>query len=708
VSRPVYPFTAIVGQQRMRLALLLHAVDPALGGVLVRGRKGTAKSTAVRALAGLLPEIDAVADCPFGCDPLDTTAACDDCAPRILAGERLATARRRVPVVDLPVGATEDRVVGSLDLEAAIGAGKRRLEPGLLARANRGILYIDEVNLLGDHLVDLLLDAAAMGRNHVERDGVSVSHPARVMLIGTMNPEEGDLRPQLLDRFALAVEVDGLDEPAQRVLAVRNRLAFERDPEAFVATAAADEAEERARLTAARSLLPRVVLPDELVELIAHLCVACGVDGLRADLAFHRAAAALAAYRGQLCVSEAEVRAVADLVLAHRRRRTPFEQPGMDSDTIDQAIEQCKNGQAEAPSQAQSSATEPRERSGDAAPNRQSAPPHPTASPPPQPEQPKAQPERHAQANGQTQHDSSEPAQKPQSAQRASQGSSPALSGKGAGVRCVAPAEALKLALPQGKGGQETAGRRDRARVGSRGASVRTLPLARASGQFAPAATIAAAAPYQIGRRAGVAAGGPALLLAREDVRMYQRQGRAGNLVLFVVDASGSMGARQRMAYTKGAVLGLLLDAYRKRDQTGMVVFRGESAELLLPPTNSVDLAQQRLAALPTGGRTPLAAGLTTAHAAITRALRGPRPLQPLLVLVSDGRANAAPSGSDPWRAACAAADTIRAQGWRCVVLDTEEGRSSAGFARRIADRLGATHLRLDGALDATALGAGR
>jgi magnesium chelatase subunit D len=237
---------------------------------------------------------------------------------------------------------------------------------------------------------------------------------------------------------------------------------------------------------------------------------------------------------------------------------------------------------------------------------------------------------------------------------------------------------------------------------------VRTLPLARASGQFAPAATIAAAAPYQIGRRAGVAAGGPALLLAREDVRVYQRRGRAGNLVLFVVDASGSMGARQRMAYTKGAVLGLLLDAYRKRDQTGMVVFRGESAELLLPPTNSVDLAQQRLAALPTGGRTPLAAGLTTAHAAITRALRGPRPLQPLLVLVSDGRANAAPSGSDPWRAACAAADAIRALGWRCVVLDTEEGRSSAGFARRIADRLGATHLRLDGALDATALGAGR
>jgi magnesium chelatase subunit D len=690
VSRPVYPFTAIVGQQRMRLALLLHAVDPALGGVLVRGRKGTAKSTAVRALAGLLPEIDAVADCPFGCDPLDTTAACDDCAPRILAGERLATARRRVPVVDLPVGATEDRVVGSLDLEAAIGAGKRRLEPGLLARANRGILYIDEVNLLGDHLVDLLLDAAAMGRNHVERDGVSVSHPARVMLIGTMNPEEGDLRPQLLDRFALAVEVDGLDEPAQRVLAVRNRLAFERDPEAFVATAAADEAEERARLTAARSLLPRVVLPDELVELIAHLCVACGVDGLRADLAFHRAAAALAAYRGQLCVSEADVRAVADLVLAHRRRRTPFEQPGMDSDTIDQAIEQFKNGQTSHASQESS-------KSQYEAPASQNAPP-------PRPE-PTEQPAEHRRRSTD---DSSEPAQKPQSAQRASQGSSPALSGKGAGVRCVAPAEALKLALPQGKGGQETAGRRDRARVGSRGASVRTLPLARASGQFAPAATIAAAAPYQIGRRAGVAAGGPALLLAREDVRVYQRQGRAGNLVLFVVDASGSMGARQRMAYTKGAVLGLLLDAYRKRDQTGMVVFRGESAELLLPPTNSVDLAQQRLAALPTGGRTPLAAGLTTAHAAITRALRGPRPLRPLLVLVSDGRANAAPSGSDPWRAACAAADTIRAQGWRCVVLDTEEGRSSAGFARRIADRLGATHLRLDGALDATALGAGR
>jgi magnesium chelatase subunit D len=696
VSRPVYPFTAIVGQERMRLALLLHAVDPALGGVLVRGRKGTAKSTAVRALAGLLPEFDAVADCPFGCDPCEPAAACDECAARMAAGEALPSERRRVPVVDLPVGATEDRVVGSLDLETAIGSGRRRLEPGLLARANRGILYIDEVNLLGDHLVDLLLDAAAMGRNHVERDGVSVSHPARVMLVGTMNPEEGDLRPQLLDRFALAVEVEGLDDPALRVQAVRNRLSFDRDADGFVAQCAVEEDAERKRLAAARTLLPRVELSDELVELIAHLCVACGVDGLRADLAFHRASAALAAYRGRLCVNEDDVRAVADLVLAHRRRRTPFEQPGMDRDAIDQAIEQFKqerNSPPAPPLQGERSVGE-EPGAGQESPSAKAAS---------QESLPEREPEeRHVDS------DSQEPTT--QSAHQSPRERPPSLPVKGTGVglpreTLAAPTAPLPLSLPGGSAARETAGRRDRSRTGSRGAVVRTVPLARGFGQFAPAATLIAAAPEQPRRRARAQDAAPAIALRREDVRVYQRRGRAGNLVVFVVDASGSMGARRRMAYTKGAVLGLLLDTYRKRDQAALVVFRGDGARLVLPPTNSVDLAQQRLAALPTGGRTPLAAGLQTAYTTILRAQRGPRPLRPLLVLVSDGRANVAAGEADPWRTACAAADAIRAAGWRSVVLDTEEGRSSAGFARRIAAHLGASHMRLDVAFGAAALG---
>lgn len=668
MNRPLYPFTAIVGQERMRLALLLHAVDPALGGVLVRGPKGTAKSTAVRALAALLPEIECVADCPFGCDPGDHAAACDECAARIRAGERLPVARRRVPVVDLPIGATEDRVVGSLDIEAAIGTGARRFEPGLLARANRGILYIDEVNLLGDHLVDLLLDAAAMGRNYVEREGVSVSHPARLMLIGTMNPEEGELRPQLLDRFALAVEVEGLLDPALRVEAARNRLAFERDPHAFIAAHAAAEAAERERLERARALLPRVVLPDIIAELIAHLCAACGVDGLRADLALHRAATALAAYRGHEVVAEEDVRAVAEMVLAHRRRRTPFEQPGMSAEEIAEAIARFHNRDGGAPSSGNGSA--------------------PSA---PQGDMPGANAPA-AQA-GATDGDRG-PGTQPAEARPRRSGAAP--------QRLDAPGAPLALTLPAGRTRTaESVGRHDRAATGQRGGIAGTVPW-REGAELAPAATLRAAAPYQRARRARQAetadVSRPALLLRREDLRAYRRQGRTGNLALFVVDASGSMGARRRMALTKSAVLGLLLDAYRKRDQTGLIAFRENDATLALPPTNSVDLAQRRLAELPTGGRTPLAAGLRLAHATIRRALRGARPLRPLLILVSDGRANTDPGGADPWQAARAAAMAIRAEGWPSVVLDTEERRSSAGLARQIAGWLGARYIHLDAA----------
>src|SRR5581483_5405840 len=267
-TRPVYPFTALVAQERMKRALILNTVNPRLGGVLIRGEKGTAKSTAVRGLANLLPELTVVADCPYGCDPNDHATACESCRER----HEPPRQRRKVPLVALPVGATEDRVVGTLDLERAIQEGRRRFEPGLLASANRGILYIDEVNLLNDHLVDVLLDAAAMGVNYVEREGISVEHPSHFILVGTMNPEEGDLRPQLLDRFALAVEVEGLNDPAARAEVVRRRIAFEQDPLAFAAQWEAAEAAERARILAARALLPEVRLDDRMLGLITQLC----------------------------------------------------------------------------------------------------------------------------------------------------------------------------------------------------------------------------------------------------------------------------------------------------------------------------------------------------------------------------------------------------------------------------------------------------
>ncbi len=659
-ARPLFPFTAIVGQEQMRLALLLHAVDPALGGVLIRGQKGTAKSTAVRALATLLPEVERVAGCPYGCDPRDAAAACDGCAARIAAGEPLRIERARVPVVELPIGATEDRVVGSLDLESAIQRGERRFEPGLLARANRGILYMDEVNLLGDHLVDLLLDAAAMGRNYVEREGVSISHPARVMLVGTMNPEEGELRPQLLDRFALAVEAGSLDDPAQRATAVRHRLAFERDPLGFIAACAAAEEQERERLRAARARLPRVELPEAMLDLAVHLCASFAVDGLRADLALCRAAAALAAYRGRLAVTPEDVREVAPLVLAHRRRRQPFDEPGIDEQQLDEAMEQFGQGRGAGESEPDGS--------------RRSAEP-PAAGTPSAPS-----------STG----DAPEPAPTVPSA-----GTATGRDGYSNEERWTAPAAGgTPLTLPQllTRLQREARGRRRLAAEGTRGPVVRAVRPRGAPRGLALAATLRSAALRQGAR--GRDASQRRFVITKDDLREPVRRGRGGNLVIFALDASGSMGARQRMAFTKRHLLDLLLDVYRRRDRVALAVFRGAGAALALPPTNSVELAQRRLVELKTGGRTPLAAGLRLAHVTAERNVRAGDGRQPLLVLVSDGRANQADGGQAPWQAAEQEVRRWRASGWPALVLDTEAGHAGTGLARSLAGRLGAVYLR--------------
>ncbi len=324
--QPLYPFTALVGQEPMRLALVLNAIDPAIGGVLIRGEKGTAKSTAVRALARLLPELEVVADCPYHCPP-SGDGRCAACQRRAAGGEPLPVARRRMRVVELPINASEDRVVGTIDLEAAIQSGQRRFEPGVLAEANRQILYVDEVNLLDDHLVDVLLDAAAMGVNIIEREGISEWHPARFILVGTMNPEEGELRPQLLDRFGLCVDVTGIRDVAERVEIVCRRERFEADPQGFAEGYAASEAAEADRIERAIAQLGRVAVDRPVLELIAQLGIRLEVDGHRADLVARRAAQAVAALRGLPRAGVAEVAAVAPMVLAHRVRTGPGQRP---------------------------------------------------------------------------------------------------------------------------------------------------------------------------------------------------------------------------------------------------------------------------------------------------------------------------------------------------------------------------------------------
>lgn len=682
-----YPFSAIVGLADLRLALLLNAVSPAVGGVLVRGEKGTAKSTMVRALAALLPDTDTVSGCRFACDPAAPDAACPD-------GPHDASAPgevRRARLVELPVGATEDRLVGSLDLERALAEGVKAYEPGLLAAAHRGLLYVDEVNLLHDHLVDLLLDAAAMGTAHVEREGVSVRHAARFILVGTMNPEEGELRPQLLDRFGLTVEVAASREPRERAEVVRRRLAYEADPDGFARRWADDDAALSERIRAARALLADVVLPDAELERIARVCAAFEVDGLRADLVTARTSIALAAWHGRTEVEASDVRQAARLALPHRRRRNPFDAPGLDEDKLDEALADVPEDPDDPsdPSDPDGQGSEATEGPGsepesDPGPDPGPDPDDDPGTPGPRggggaPEQapdPAPDDARPHETSGDT---------TPATAEHRPPGAESAAAEQPA-VAAGQPFRARLIAVPGL--GHGAAGRRSRAETGTGRTTGERRPTGRGIGRLHLVGTVRAAAPHQIarGRR------GQGLVVRRDDVREAVREGREGNLVLFVVDASGSMAARARMRTVKAAVLSLLLDAYQRRDKVGLVTFRGAGAELALPPTSSVEAGAARLAALPTGGRTPLAAGLLRAHEALrVERLRDPR-RRPLVVVVTDGRAT---HGRDPLGEARRAATLMAASGTASVVVDCESGPVRLGLAARLAADLGGPVLGL-------------
>ncbi|MBB4910962.1 putative cobaltochelatase [Actinophytocola algeriensis] len=631
-----YPFSAVVGHDDLRLALLLNAVHPAIGGVLVRGEKGTAKSTVVRGLAALLPAVAVVEGCRFSCDPAAPDPACPD------GPHDGAAATRPARLVELPVGATEDRLVGSLDLERALTAGVRAYQPGLLSAAHRGVLYVDEVNLLHDHLVDLLLDAAAMGRAHVERDGVSVSHAASFLLVGTMNPEEGELRPQLLDRFGLTVEVAAARDVDARTEVIRRRLAFEADPAGFAARWAPEDTALAQRIVTARAALPSVRLPDKELRRIAALCASFDVDGMRADLVVARAAVAHAAWRGAAEVEARDVEAAARLALPHRRRRDPFDEPGIDEEQLQQALR-------------------------DAEPD----PPDPDGGP--------------GSGNSSGNSDVDGPAE---NGEPAANGSPPGGGGDQAQPAAI-PDPAFRARLLSVDGiGEGAPGRRSRARSGFG----RTLRATEGHGHgLHLVGTLAAAAPHQLARGRT----GAGIVLRRGDLRRAVREGKESNLVLFAVDASGSMAARKRMSAVTGAVISLLLDAYQRRDKVGLVTFRGDGAELVLPPTSSVEAAVTRLRRLSTGGRTPLADGLLRAHRTLaTERLRDSR-RRPLLVVVTDGRATV-PLRADPVADALRAAGLLAADGVASVVVDCERGPVRLGIPARLAAALSGAHVRLD------------
>lgn len=620
----IFPFAAVVGQEKMKLALVLNAIDPRIGGVLIRGEKGTAKSTVARAMADLLPDVQVVESCRFSCDPGKPGQLCAECRERLARGEELKPARRKTRVIDLPINATQDRVAGTLDLEHAIKKGEKKFEAGILALANRGILYVDEVNLLGDHIVDILLDSAAMGVNVVEREGVSFSHPAHFILVGTMNPEEGELRPQLLDRFALCVDVEGIRDPGQRKDVARRRIEYERDPHAFSDRWAEEQRSIAGRIASAIRLLPDVVVPEEMLDLITRISIDLGVDGHRADIVMMKTASAIAALNGRSVVGEGDVKEAAELAYPHRMRRKPFEETGS-SEKIAEAVERQ---------------SKPQEGSvGD------------TGRPP--------------QENSETQ-----PA-------------SP----------IGAPAD---LRLPEPEGGRtrrEGGGRRSTTPTGeATGVYVRSDDMRPGETDVAFDASLRAAAPHQASRDKG----GKAVALEPRDMKKKVRKKKSGSTILFVVDASGSMGARQRMEATKGAILTLLVDAYQRRDKVGMIAFRGEGAGLVLKPTSSVELAKKCLEEMPTGGRTPLAHGLLKGLETLRNESISDPGMLPVLVLVTDGKANVALGGGKPVDEAIEMAGKLAQERYTVMVLDTENDFINLGLSQKIAEASGARYFKLD------------
>lgn len=594
----------------MRLALQLVAIDPGIGGVLIQGAKGTAKSTMVRSLAALLPS------------------------------GRLRT---------LALGATEDRLVGGLDLEATLTGGAPRFLPGLLAEAHGGVLYVDEVNLLADHLTDLVLDAAASGVVLTEREGFSRTQRARFALVGTMNPEEGALRPQLLDRFGLCVQVDGSPDLDERVEIMARRFAFDADPEAFAGAWADQEAALAQRLRRAREAAPAVWLGRDIQELVAARVLAAHVAGHRAELVMSRAARAHAAWWGSQRVSEEDVEAVAELVLAHRRRQAAEPPP---------------------PTSAQATRPEPPPTSAQAT----------RPEPPPASSSPPAETDADAPASGGT---------PPEDV---------AATGEPFRVRPLHPAAE--------RDGRLGSGRRTTAvSAGGRGRYVRARPT-REAVDLALDATLRAGAVHQRERRLRAAEQGDprselAVLIEPSDWFRKVRVRQTGSLVVLCVDASGSMGARNRMVASKGAVLSLLLDAYVKRDQVSLVSFRGAEAQVLVEPTSSVELAERRLRELPVGGRTPLAAGLVEASRVVRRALLKDPALRPLVIVVTDGRGNVDLAGRVSRGAAAEVTEIAGRLGgdgrvtW--VVVDTEPASPAArGHGATLAAALGASRFEIE------------
>jgi magnesium chelatase subunit D len=626
--RAEYPFSAVVGQDDLKLALLLTAVDPTIGGVLIKGERGTAKTTIARGLASLLPAS----------------------APGVPA-----------PFVELPLGATEDRVVGSLDVNKALRDGNAQLRSGVLARANGGVLYVDEVNLLPDHLVDLLLDAAATGWVTVERDGVSAGEAARFVLVGTMNPEEGDLRPQFLDRFGLSVVVQGLSSQEERMAAVNKRLQFDANPEAVIAAARPAEDSLRAAIVEARARLLSLPITSAHLSIVTAICAEQLLDGIRGDLAIIKTARALAAWEKATEIGADHIRRATAFALPHRMRRRPAprkpQPPGNYGPGFANPADVNPNSQR--------TAGGPGFNPADASPSTQRAAADPSFT-------------NSADVNPNSQRTAGSPGFNPADANAHTGRAATAVGAPGG--RPGQPAFATQAAQPMAVNlvtdliDRESSGRRGTGSMGSRRAT-RATPYDQ-TGTLAINETLTAAAVR--GRRVGERG----ITLAASDLMQHGRSGPGRSSVLFLVDASASMATQRRLELAKGAVLGLLQSNYQHRDEVALMIFRGEGVDLTMPFTNSIEGVEQALTDVPTGGRTPLARALS--EAAQILYTRDPS----MLIVFTDGRANVAAAGGDPWQESLAAAAQLKDSCAAAVVIDCEPGPIVLGRARQLASAL--------------------
>jgi magnesium chelatase subunit D len=634
---PNFPFSALVGQELMKKALLLNVVDPSLGGVLIKGERGTAKSTGVRSLVDLLPTIRVVQKCPFHCDPDDGAGLCPSCAEKLKVDGALPVVERKIRLVNLPIGTTEDRLLGTIDMEKALKTGQKAFEPGLLAEAHRGFLYVDEVNLLNDQIVDLFLDAAASGTNVVEREGISFTHASSFILVGTMNPEEGDLRPQLLDRFGLSVSIEGVRSLPDRVEIIKRRLAFERDPAAFRALWAAEDGKLAQLIANARSALQTIAFGEAILETAAKLAVAMETDGHRADITMMKAARAIAALDGRPAVAIEDLQLAAKLALPHRVKKSPLKKGELNQDKIEEIL-----------SESSSSGTA----------DDTWTPVH------------KNNPKQTLKTNNYKSPVScSTHLCSGRSLVRPHMPWSLIIPGSHSGRRFV---------LPNPRKGGITQG----SRLVHSGDPLEDISLI---------GTLRSAAPYQMARgRNG------SLKLSRDDLRLRKRSRKTGLSLMMLVDSSSSMRTNDRMTTTKGVMEALLQDLYLRRDKLGIISFRHTDAEVVLPLTHNIRDAARGIEALTVGGRTPLAAGLQLAVRLLVQEKRKNPETLPVMLLFSDGRPNVSCFGGDPLDETLYYATEIKRQEIQAIWVDTEFDPMATGYGFEIARQMSACYTTMD------------